>query len=255
MTDLQTRFTTEGLVIKEMDVGESDRLVTLFTRDLGLIKAFASGAKNIKSKKNAATALLTYSSFTILNKKGTYRIYEATAQTSFFTMGSDIEILALSQYFCELSAVFAESGVANVEFLRLILNSLHFLTKEKRYPPLIKAITELRTAVISGYMPNLLACDNCGKFEDDIMYFNITDGTLCCNECNTGTESFWFDRTLLSAIRHIAFSDFSKLYSFEIPEKSADRLSKITEKYITVQTEYSFSSLEFYNSVCTDNKE
>lgn len=45
MTDLETRFTTEGLVVKETVVGESDRLVTLFTKDHGLIKAFASGAK------------------------------------------------------------------------------------------------------------------------------------------------------------------------------------------------------------------
>ena len=56
-------------MIKEMKVGESDRLVTLFTRDYGIIRAFASGAKSIKSKKGAATSLLTYSSFTVLKKK------------------------------------------------------------------------------------------------------------------------------------------------------------------------------------------
>ncbi len=251
MTDLQTRFTTEGLVIKEMNVGESDRLVTLFTREHGLIKAFASGAKNIKSKKAAGTALLTYSSFTILNKKGTFRIYEATPQNSFFTMGSDIEILSLSQYFCELALTFAESGVPNEEFLRLILNSLYFLTTKQKSPQLLKAITELRTAVISGYMPNLLACNECGKFEDDVMFFNLSDGSLYCNECNKSGALIPLERTLVSAIRHIAFSEFGKLYSFEIPEKSAEKLSKITEKYITVQTDYSFATLNFYNSVCS----
>ena len=171
MTDNQTRFTTEALVIKEMNVGESDRLVTLFTRERGIIKAFASGAKNIKSKKGSATSLLTYGSFTIKQKNESFRIYEATPITMFFGAGSDIEVLALSQYFCELANVFAVDGTQNNELLRLILNSLHFLTKEKRFPPLIKAITELRIAVISGYSPNLIACDGCGKFEDDIMYF------------------------------------------------------------------------------------
>jgi len=71
VSELQTRFTTEGLVIKEMQVGESDRLVTLFTKEYGILKAFAAGAKTIKSKKGAATALLTYSSFTIQRKKDT----------------------------------------------------------------------------------------------------------------------------------------------------------------------------------------
>lgn len=69
MEENQSRFTTEALVIKEMSVGENDRLVTLFTRDYGIIRAFAAGAKSIKSKKGAATSLLTYGSFTILKKK------------------------------------------------------------------------------------------------------------------------------------------------------------------------------------------
>lgn len=249
MIQLQTRFTTEALVIKEMNVGESDRLVTLFTRDLGIIKAFASGAKNIKSKKGAATSLLTYSSFTILDKKGTFRIYEATPIAQFFTLGSDIETLTLSQYFCELALEFAEEGKPTPELLRLILNSLHFLTKEKRYPPLIKAITELRCAVISGYSPNLIACENCGEFEADIMYFNAEEGFLVCESCKGDTQGIPVTRTELSAMRHIVYSEFSKLYSFEIPEKNADRLSKITEKYITVQTDYKFSALEFYLSI------
>lgn len=250
MTELQTRFTTEGLVIREMNVGESDRLVTLFTREYGIIKAFAAGAKNIKSKKAAATSLLTYSSFTILNKKGTLRIYEATPKSTFFTLGSDIEILSLSQYFCELALEFAESGIPNMELLRLILNSLHFLTKEKRYPPLIKAITELRTAVLSGYMPNLVACKNCGAFESNIMYWSISDGSLSCGECGRKENSVAIDKTLLSALRHIVFSEFKNLYSFDIPNKSAAELSKITEKYLTTQTDYNFSALQFYNSVC-----
>lgn len=247
--ETQTRFTTEGLVIKEMNVGESDRLVTLFTREYGLLKAFASGAKNIKSKKNAATSLLTYSSFTILQKKGTYRIYEATPKAQFFTMGSDLVTLSLSQYFCELSSVFAQNSNPNEELLRLILNSLHFLTKEKRNPELIKAITEFRTAVISGYMPDLVACENCGMFEDDIMYFDIYEGSVYCKECKGNRNAMTIDRTLLSALRHIAFSEFKKLYSFEIPDDSAKRLSEITSQYLTVQTDQRFTALEFYQSV------
>ena len=249
MTQLQTRFTTEALVIKEMNVGESDRLVTLFTRDLGIIKAFASGAKNIKSKKGAATALLTYSSFTILEKIGTYRIYEATPIAQFFTLGSDIETLTLSQYFCELALEFAEEGKPTPELLRLILNSLHFLTKEKRYAPLVKAITELRCAVISGYSPNLIACENCGEFETDVMHFNVEEGFILCDSCKEMAQGIPITKTELSAMRHIVYSEFSKLYSFEIPESNADRLSKITEKYITVQTDYRFSALEFYRTI------
>ncbi len=249
MAEQQTRFTTDGLVIKEMNVGESDRLVTLFTRDYGIIRAFASGAKNIKSKKGAATSLLTYSSFTILKKKDSYRIYEATPIELFFSLGADIEILSLSQYFCELAYNFGEENSPNEELLRLILNSLYFLTKKQKSPSLIKAITELRLASVCGYSPNLVACQNCGCFEADIMYFNLNDGSLCCGDCNPQKQGVPINKTLLSAMRHIVYSEFGKLYSFEIPKESAEQLSRITEKYITLQIDYHFHTLDFYNSI------
>ena len=250
MEENQSRFTTEALVIKEMSVGENDRLVTLFTRDYGIIRAFAAGAKSIKSKKGAATSLLTYGSFTILKKKDTYKIYEATPIWLFFGAGSEIDVLALAQYFCELCDVIATSGTPDGEFLRLILNSLHFLTKERRYPPLIKAITEFRAAALAGFMPNLVACDGCGKFEDDIMYFDPMQGKLLCPVCKGEKGGLVpIDRTVLSAMRHIVYSEFSRLYSFAIPEESANRLSEITGKYITMQTDHRFAALDFYNTV------
>lgn len=249
MTDLETRFTTEGLVVKETVVGESDRLVTLFTKDHGLIKAFASGAKNINSKKGAATALLTYSEFCIKNKNGTLRIFEATPKAQFFKMGADVTVLSLAQYFCELALQFGENGVKDEEFLRLLLNSLHFLVEGKKEFYTIKAITELRVAAISGYMPNLIACKGCGCFEADVMYFDLFDGSITCKECGVPAGAIPINKTQLSALRHIIYSQFQKLYSFEIPENDAKMLSNLTEKYITTQTDYKFRALEFLNSL------
>lgn len=250
MADMaQTRFSTEGLVIKEMNVGESDRLVTLFTRDYGILKAFAPGAKSVKSKKGAATSLLTYSNITFQKRKETLRITEASPIAVFWGIGSDIDVVTLAQYFCELANTFGENGIPNPEMLRLILNSLHFLCKEKRYPSLIKAITELRIAVLSGYSPNLIACEECGKFEDDIMYFNMRDGYITCGECEREHNATPIDRTMLSAMRHIVYSDFNKLYNFEIPNDRADLLSDLTSSYLVAQTDYRFKTLEFYNSI------
>lgn len=242
-------ITTDALVIKEMNIGENDRLVTLMTRDFGILKAFASGAKSIKSRRGSATGLLSYSSFSIKKKGDAYRITEAVAHRVFFGAGSDIECLSLAQYFCELCFVLGPREGDAREFLRLILNSLHFLTEKKRPALLVKAITELRVAVISGYMPNLIACDGCGKFEDDIMYFRLTDGQLLCENCRSGEYCMNLTSSVLSVMRHITYSPIERLYSFTMPEKSINQLSAVTEKYIQMQTEHNFSTLEFYYSI------
>lgn len=240
-------ITTDALVIREMSIGENDRLITLMTHDLGVIKAYAHGVKNFKSKRAGATSLLSYSSFTLSKKGDTYRIKEASVKNIFFTAGYDVSVFALSQYFCELCYVLGPDDSNSSEFLRLILNSLHFLTAKGRSVPLIKAITELRIAAISGYMPNLVACGECGEFESDIMYFSLENGEIYCEDCSK--NGIKINKTVLSAMRHIVYSPFKDLYSFEIPEEAAVYLSDITEKYISYQSEYTYSTLEFFKTL------
>lgn len=244
------RFTTDALVIREMKIGERDRLVTLMTREFGVIKAYAAGAKSFKSKRGSATGLLSYSNFTIEKRAdNNYRITEATTINTFFGAGSDIISLSLSQYFCELCLIMGPQDESAEDFLRLILNSLYFLTEKKRDPYLIKAITELRIASISGYYPNLVACDSCGKFEDNIMYFELQNGCLFCGDCKDNANIIPINMTLLSAMRHIVFSKLEQLYSFEIPHESAVSLSQLTESYIRIQTDHHFLTLDFFNSL------
>lgn len=164
----------------------------------------------------------------------------------FFSAGDDIKTLCIAQYFCELSYYLAPKDSNFEEFLRLILNSLHFLTEKKHSLDLIKAITELRIAVLSGYAPNIVACDTCGKFEDEFMYFKIDNGTLYCCECYKPENAFKINLTILKAMRHIVYSPFAKLYDFSIPEQAASALSDITERYITYQSERYYHTLEFY---------
>ncbi len=242
-------ITTAALVIKVSNYGERDRLLTLLTRENGVIRAFAAGARSIKSKKGAATGLLSYSSFTLRKKGDTYNVSEAVPIKIFFGAGSDVVSLSLSQYFCELCDVLAPSGTNGEEILRLVLNSLHFLTEQKRAPSLIKAITELRLAAVSGYTPNLVACDGCGKFEEPLMYYRLDTGTLYCDKCNMGEFCVPIELTLLKAMRHIVYSKFESLYSFDIPTNAAENLSKITERYLTIQTDHHFKTLDFYNDI------
>ena len=80
----QSGQTIDGLIIRETQIGDNDKLVTILSRHNGIVKAYASGAKSIKSKKGAATCLLSYSSLTLKQKGDSYRIIEASPIEVFF---------------------------------------------------------------------------------------------------------------------------------------------------------------------------
>ncbi len=247
------RFTVDALVIREQQIGESDKLITLLTRNMGVISAYASGAKSIKSKKGAATSLLSYSSITLQKKGDTYRVTETAPIEIFFKAGDDIEALSLAQYFCELCNFHAPSSENCEQVLRLVLNSLYFLGKKTKNIFILKAIFELRLMCLVGYSPDLIACNNCAKFEDDIMYFDTFDGRLFCRECHEyNSECAVINLTLLNALRHIVYADFSKLFMFSIPDDAAMALTLITERFLLNNTEQKPKTLSFFNSLFKD---
>ena len=235
-------------MIGQSSIGDNDRLLTLFTKDFGIIRAFAVGAKSVKSKRGGATSLLSYSNFIIDKKRDTYKIIEAAANKIFFGAGSDVVVLSVAQYFCELCTYLGPQDDTADEFLRVILNSLYFMIDKRKNPVLIKAITELRICAISGYAPSINECAVCGSNDTENMYFMPDNGIILCRNCKKGKEIF-LNKTILDAMRHIVYSDIKNLYFFDIPEKDILALEKITEKYIVIQTEHRFSTLDFYDSV------
>ncbi len=244
------RFTVDALVIREQQIGESDKLITMLSRNNGVIKAYASGARSIKSKKGAATSLLSYSTVTLQQKGDTYRITEAAPLKVFFSAGDDIEALSLAQYFCELCIYHAPNSENCEQVLRLALNSLHYLSQKSRNIFILKAIFELRLMALTGYLPNLVACDGCAKYEDDIMYFDTNEGLLYCKSCREyNSNCAVINMTLLTALRHIVYSDLKKLFLFSIPDEAASALSQITERYLLNKTEQQLKTLAFFNSL------
>ena len=244
------QFTTEGLIIREKNIGESDKLITVLSRKFGVIKAYVSGARSIKSKRGTATSLLSYSSITFKKKGDSLRVVEATPIEVFFKTGDDIEGLSLAQYFCELAGFHTPSDENSEQVLRLFLNALYFICEKKRNIHLIKAIVELRLMSLIGYMPNLVACKECMKYENDLMYFDTSEGCLYCFGCVPHDKSFaLINVTLIMAMRHIVYSDFSKVFSFTLPDDAAVALSSITEKYLINKTEYNLKTLQFFKSL------
>lgn len=245
---------TDGLIIKNLNVGEADRIVTILTRGKGIIRASARGARRVNSRLSTATRLFCYSNFTIFKGRDIYIIDDAEPLEFFLGLNDDLEKLALAQYFAQLDGFLAPEEESAELYLRLILNALHLIVNSSKPLKLIKAVYELRILTMSGYMPDIVACSNCGSYEEDIMYLNPLSGTLLCNHCAVNQhsgEKAVLSKGALAAMRHAVYSDFSKMFSFSLPQPALDELSKASQKYLLSQVERSFTTLDFYNEIAT----
>lgn len=247
---LKMHLSTDGIIIKEKIAGENDKYIVALTRKAGIINAFARGTRRIKNKNASSSSLLCYSELTFFKSRDTYHLDEASAKEVFFELRGDIVRLSLAQYFCELALCLAPEECEAEEFLRLMLNSLHFLSKSSRPMDCIKAIVELRMLCLAGYMPDITGCTCCGGDEDDIMYFDPKGGVIYCEKCRkNAARLIALNRTVLAAMRHISYSEFDRLFSFTLPDDTAKTLSKVTEKFLLNQTERGYKTLDFYHTL------
>ena len=245
---------TEGIILKEQNIGEKDKLITALTAEKGLIRGFAKGAKNIKSQNSAGTQLFSYSRLCLIESKGrdTYIISEAKSREMFFGLRKNIENMCLAQYFSELLMTLLVEGEKSPSALSLILNSLYILANEKRPPLLVKACFEMRLLGICGYMPDLTMCSVCGEYDRETFFFIPHTGTLCCSHCSSQDslpKSIALDRSVTTALRHTIYAEEKKLFSFLLGESSLETLNKATEEYVSNQTDRHYKTLDFYKAM------
>ncbi len=256
-------MTTEvrGLVIRTVDIKETDRLITIFTEEYGAMTALARGARSLKSRKLAATMQFCYGKYVLYKQGDKYWIKEAELIENFFDIGKSIEGLALANY---ISEVLSDVTVAEADrdLLRLSLNSLYAISKG-RYPiEQIKAAFEIRAASILGFMPNILSCHICDEKNGDF-FFDIMGGIIECRACHERREKSRIEHAdpheshiicILSegakiALGYCIYSPLERIFSFNISDQDMHLFSRAAEEYLLNQLGHGFKSLDFYKGV------
>ena len=245
------KFRTDGLIIKEQNIGEQDKLVHALTKSHGVIKAFVRGAKNIKNQKCAPSSLLSYSRLTFYKSRDSYIIGDARIIKIFSKLRGDVKKTCLAQYFCELALTVCPQDQPAENFLSLMLNSLYLLSEDKRKAELVKPCFEMRLAAMAGYLPDLVMCGECGVYAAEEMYFSPRTGKILCASCHGIRADGWvkLSEAAMTALRHTVYSDDDKLFSFSLSDEGLKMLNAASESYIQYRFENEFKTLNFYKAI------
>lgn len=241
---------TEGLILRQTDYKDRDRLLTVLSRDYGKMTLKARGVRAKNSKLSSTCQLLTYGEFTLTDYQGYHVITEAEPMQMFFGLRNNLELLSLGSYFAQVVEVVSQEDSPDPALLSLILNALYALSQQSRPQKLVKAAFELRIACLAGYEPNLMGCPVCGDPSPN--RFNVSKGCLQCKDC--GGEVFDGIRMpvslgTLAAMRYIVDCPAKRLFAFTLPEAALEELNAVTEAYLCTQFERGFYTLDFYKSL------
>lgn len=246
------RLTTQGIVLRETNYKEADKILTVLTRDFGKRTVKARGCRRKTSKLTAASQLLVYSEMTLYERGEFTTLTEADPQQQFWGVRQDLDKLALASYFAEVTEAAAQEGEPCPEVLSLVLNCLYALDKLEKPLAQVKAVFELRLLCLMGYAPLLDACAVCGVPEPVSARLNLSQGVLHCAACRQevgGGVAMPLSPGALAGARYIVGSDPKHLFSFSLGEEGLPQLGEATEAFLMTQQERGFRTLDYYKQV------
>lgn len=244
-----TPYTVDrGLVLRETETKETDKILTLLTWEAGKIAVIARGARRKNCKFAAAAQPLAYSEWTLYQRRDWHYASDASTLELFGGLREDLTALALGCYMAELTEAVCPENVPAPELLRHLLNGLYALSALRKPPALVKPAFELRLLCLAGYEPLADACAICGREDPEEALLDTVQGVLRCRSCGGGGGCPLCPDSL-AALRHIVYGDPKRLYSFRLGAEPLGRLTAAAEAFLHTQLERGFSTLDFYKGI------
>ena len=242
-------LTIQAIVLRVTDYNDRDALLTVLSRNHGKLTVKARGLRRKNSPLIAPCQLLAFGEFTLFEYRGMYTINEAHSVELFQNLRRDLTKLSLGTYFAQVAEVISQEDLPNPELQALLLNSLYALSALNLPESQVKAAFELRAACLAGYLPDLSGCHLCGNPQPDC--FDLSAGQLECTNCGRGEGGIRMpiNPGILQAMQYICACEPKKLFAFSLGEESVDKLTSLTEAYLSTQLERGFSTLDFYKSL------
>lgn len=220
----------EGLVLRTVDYGETNKIVTLFTRETGKIALFASGAKKTRSRLASVTQPFTYGSYLFYVGKGLGSIRQGEIIDSFRNLRADLFRTAYAAYVSELLDQLTEERSPNPFLFELFLQTLHYIDDEVD-PEVLAFIFEVKMLEVAGIRPNLDGCIRCGTHTGPFV-FSIKEGGLLCKTCKTADPHHMkISETSLKLLQLFTRIDLARLGKVSVKAETKREIRDLLRNY------------------------
>ncbi len=248
-------YRVEAIILKRMDFGEADRLLTLLTPNLGKVRAIAKGARKPSSRKSGHVELFSHSALLLAKGRDLDIITQADTIEAFMPLRANLDRLGYAYYLGELIDRFSEEGSENTFLFDLLLHALRWLQDDNIPTDLLARFFELRLLQNVGYRPQLFHCVNCGvPIEPMENLFSAEAGGVIdpiCKETQRDkiAEHGWDMRPIslnaLKVLRFLQTREFETVRSLKLNPAVLTEVESLMHHYISHHLERQLKSVDF----------
>lgn len=245
-------YKTLAIVIKVRDFFEADRLLVLYSKDLGKISVKTRGAKRIKNKLSGNHDLLNVCEFLITQGKSIDTVMGSVLEKSFKEVKKDLKKISISYYFLELVNRLTFEKERHENIFYLLVGSMEILggiETEKDFD-ILKSVFEFKLLDELGHKPKFEKCVSCGNSYSDKVYFDFEHGGVLCSDCEGEKISHELvDIKTLKTINAFDKLDINKVFNSNIGGEHLSKALDLIKKFNKYTFKNNYKSEGFLEKV------
>ena len=245
-------YKTEAIVLRHQNLGDADKIVTIYSPFLGKLRVVGKGVLKPRSRVGGHVEPLSRVSLLIARGQNLDVISQVSPIESFVELRDDLHRTAQALYAAELLDLFTGEEDASPELYEAFLETLKALTLNKDGGLVLRRY-ELRLLTILGYAPELDSCVVCraSSFQGGAS-FNSSAGGLVCGPCaEVDGSARPISRDALTSFRYLRNADPSAIAEKVTPERLAGEMELILGRYIRYQLEREVRSAGFLDRLAS----
>jgi len=246
-------FEKEAIVLRCVNYGDSDRIVSFLTENGYFISGYARSAR--RSRKRFGSSLEPFSRVSVTWEERANSTLVSLKQCDLLNlhMGlrKNLTVLSLAGYGCELLATLFPDLQENTPIYQLLLAFIEHLDGLPDNLGESRLLLELRLLHLSGHMPHLLHCSCCNYvFSEGDVCFAATAGGSLCADCSQGREMKVAVLTLGSLARCLR-GPLTRFSGVRLSEKSLQEGLAIISEALKPHLARPLKSLQFLEQLQT----
>ena len=251
MPNAPRSFRLEAVVLRHADWGEADRLLTLYTRERGKVRAIAKGARKIKSRKAGHLEPFTRVNLQLARGRDLLIVTQAETIDAYQPLREDLVKTGYASYLIELLDRFTyEEESENYSIFCLLTETFSRIAFEAD-PWLAIRYYEVRLLDHLGFRPQLFECANCREEIRAVdQFFSAAQGGVLCPRCGANLPGVWdVSMEALKYLRHFQRSSYVEAQRARPSPQVRNEVEMLMQRYFTYLLERELNTPGFIKQV------
>jgi len=249
--DRMRTLTIEAIVLRHRDWGESDRIITTYSKELGKARLVVKGARKIQSRKAGHLEPFSRVRMQLSRTNDLPIVTQVETVTSFQPLKENLEMIGKASYLAELVEKFTqEDQEGEAPLFRLISDTLERLMDSRRSWFALRFF-ENRLLDISGYRPEFFNCVECHKeIVQEDQFFAPASGGVVCATCGISKPGMWkMPAKTLKYLRFFQKNSFNDYARTRLSDEERSSVENFYQNYIKYLLEKNLNTPNFMRAI------